>query len=82
MKFLDLVDSNDNFIGEIVQFDDDVCVLKFSIIRKVFCFDNYPKLIHYILTILRLRDVKLIKNGIMDKNDIIDDNDEDSEDEN
>ena len=74
MKFLDLLDSKENLIGEIVQFDDDVCILKLCIIRKVYCFDNFKKLQKYIFNSLRLKDVKIITNGIID--------DEDNEDEN
>lgn len=76
MKFLDLIDSKENLIGEIIEFDDGVCILKLCIIRKVYCFDNFNKLQKYIFNSLRLKDVKIITNGV------IHDDDEDIEDEN
>ena len=78
MKFLDLVDSKENHIGEIVRFDDGVYILKLCISRKVYCFDNYSKLLKYIVKSLRLKDITIINNGITE----IEDDDEDEEDEN
>lgn len=66
MKFSDLVDSKDNLIGEIIEFDDGVCILKLCIIRKVYCFDNPNKLQNYIFNSLRLKDIKIITNGLID----------------
>ena len=78
MKFSDLVDSKDNLIGEIIEFDDGVCILKLCIIRKVYCFDNPNKLQNYIFNSLRLKDITIVNNGITE----IEDDDEDEEDEN
>lgn len=66
MKFSDLVDSKDNLIGEIIEFDDGVCILKLCIIRKVYCFDNPNQLQNYIFNSLRLKDIKIITNGLID----------------
>ena len=63
MKFYDLVNSEEELIGEIVEFEDGACVLKFSIYKKMHCFDDYDKLKNF-LKQLRLIDVKIIENGV------------------
>ena len=67
MKFYDLTNFEDELIGEVVEFDDGACVLKFSIYKKMHCFDDYPKLANYLKS-LRLQNVKLFENGVIDDN--------------
>ena len=65
MNFYDLVNCKDEHIGDIVEFDDKVCILKLNLYKKVHCFENFYKLERFINQ-LRIPKYKIIENGLFD----------------
>ena len=63
MNFYDVVSFEDDPIGDIIEFDDGVCILKFNIYKKAHCFDTFTKLEKF-MKVIRLQDYKIIKNGV------------------
>ena len=63
MNFYNVVNSKDEPLADIVEFEDGSCVLKFYIFKKIHCFDNFAKLRKYMES-MRLNDIKIIFNGI------------------
>lgn len=69
MNFLDLCDLQNNHLGDIIIFEDNSCVLKFNIFKKIYCFDNFEKLQKH-LKAHRL-DCKIIENGVFEEDRLI-----------
>lgn len=66
MKFFDVANLDDEPIAEIIEFEDQTCVLKLCVYSKIHCFDNFQKLRVFLNKKLRLTNFKIIQNGLED----------------